>query len=155
MESVIYQASDLAGSKRTEFLEEARTGRARLRDKDGTSLVMLPERDLEVLDQFARWSRVSTHLSTLLGSGEEPTIVELGELGWLRVFDADDQRDFLDDLQACLLAALADNDVAVVDRTIKDWQTTARQLEDPLRRAVLLGRHNPSDFEDAVEPASK
>jgi hypothetical protein len=153
MDGVIYQPSDLAGAKRVVFLEAARAGRARLRDKDGTSLVMLPEHDLDVLERYAHWSRLGTQLDVLLSSGRSVSVSELGELGWLRVFDSDDLREFVSELNTTLLASLADNDVALVEQVIRDWQVTARQLEDPLRRAVLTGRHDSSDFEDARQPA--
>lgn len=152
MDSVIYQTSDLAGNKRLDFLEDARAGKARLRDKDGTSLVMLPESDLNVLEQFAWWSRLSQRLSLLTEQKREIAVVEFGELAWLRSFDRDDLLSFLDELQSALIAALADNDFAVLDQMVADWKITARQLDDPLRRSVLLGTHVTSDFEPAEIP---
>jgi hypothetical protein len=155
MNGVIFQASDLAGNKRTAFIAAARDGRARLRDKDGKGLVMLPEHDLDVLETFARWSQLVGQLSALARREGEIAVSEFGELAWLRVFDRDDMSEFLADVENALFASLADNDYNVLESTIADWRTTARQLEDPMRRSVLLGRHNPLGFEDASAPTEK
>ncbi len=151
MTDTIFQASDLA-NKRTELLSAARSGLARLRDKDGTSLVMLPESKLRLLEVLSEWSRALLRLEALISRGVTPSISDLGELAWLRVFDAEDLQEFMSDLQASLVAAHADGDVATLDECLHAWRTTARQLEDPLRRSVLLGRHEPADFVEAGRP---
>jgi hypothetical protein len=46
----VFQVSDLAGSKRREFVDLAKRGNARLRDTDGTPLVMLSEAGLAQLE---------------------------------------------------------------------------------------------------------
>src|SRR4051812_37609933 len=97
MSDVIYQSSDLA-ARRVEFLDSARAGRARLRDKDGTSLVMLPESQLQVLEALAEWSSAHLRLETLLKRGTRPSIADLGSLAWLRAFDLDDLSSFLEEL---------------------------------------------------------
>lgn len=147
----IFQASDLS-KHRTEVLQAARSGRARVRDKDGTSLVMLPERELEVLESYALWSRRHQQLSSLLSSGADLTVEALGDLAWLRVFDPDDIREFMSDLHEALIAGLADRDCAPVDETVTAWRLTARQLEDPLRREVLLGVVSSTDLVEACSP---
>src|SRR3979411_3310398 len=55
MSDVIFQSSDLA-NKRVEVLDAARAGLARVRDKDGTSLVMLPEADPDIMKENNHWS---------------------------------------------------------------------------------------------------
>lgn len=153
MEKVIFQSSDLARD-RTKVLQAARTGRALVRDKDGTGLVMLPEAELEVLEGFAKWSQVHQRLSAFLASKREITIGELGDLAWLRVFDREDISIFADELHESLVSGLADQDLAAVDESVRAWRVTARQLEDPLRRSVLLGAKDPSDFVEALEPGA-
>lgn len=153
MENIIFQASDLARD-RTRFLDAARSGRALVRDKDGTGLVMLPESDLAVLEGFARWSQIHNRLAHLLASGRELTVDELGDLAWLRVFSADDVREFMDELHAALIAALADRRIDVLDEMVRDWRVTARQLEDPLRRSVLLGHDNLDDLVEVEAPGT-
>ncbi|MEU7000280.1 hypothetical protein [Nonomuraea sp. NPDC046570] len=151
MADMIFQASDLA-TKRTEVLDAARDGLARLRDKDGTSLVMLPERRLRLLEEIARWSRAHMRLEHLLRREVAPDVGELGDLAWLRAFDVDDLREFVDELHDALLAASSDEDPTALDEVIKAWRITARQLEDPLRRSILLGRHGPDDLVQVSEP---
>lgn len=152
MNNVIFQASDLA-TQRVDFLKAARAGRALLRDKDGTSLVMLPEQRLEVLEQYAEWSQVHQRLINLLSSKKRLTVAELGDLAWLRVFETDDITEFADELHNALIAGLADSDVSPIAEAVQAWRVTARQLEDPLRRSVLLGGHDAADLEEVAEPA--
>lgn len=150
----IFQSSDLATNKRVEFLKAARAGAARLRDKDGTSLVMLPETHLQWLEALAHWSTAHLRLEELLRRGVMPTVSDLGDLAWLRVFDLEDVREFADELHEVLVTAHADRTVDSLSQCIQAWRTTARQLEDPLRRKVLLGIHNPESFEAAERPES-
>jgi hypothetical protein len=153
MTGTIFQASDLAGSKRVEFLDAAREGVARLRDRDGTSLVMLPERVLCLLEQLTHWWEAYTRLDSILRrSTGVPNARELGDLAWLRPFDRDDLEEFLVELHDTLVAASADRDAGVLSKCINDWRITGRQLEDPLRRSVLLGDRSESDFVEVNEP---
>lgn len=149
---VIYQASDLAGAKRREFLEAARSGRAHLRDTDGTDLVALKAHDLKVLEGLAYWSAQHRRLGRILRDSDVPSIAQLEQLAWLRVFDRDDLVTFLEELHDCLIAASADYDLGVIEEAVQAWRVTARQLDDPLRRSVLLARHDPDDFEEALRP---
>ncbi|MEU9246373.1 hypothetical protein [Streptomyces sp. NPDC048385] len=151
MTDTIFQASDLA-TKRTEVLNAARSGLARVRDKDGTSLVMLPESKLRLLEVLSEWLRALLRLEALTSRGATPSVSDLGELAWLRVFDNEDLQEFIADLQASLVAAHADDDVTALEECLHAWRTTARQLEDPLRRSVLMGQHQPSDFVEASRP---
>ncbi|SET59617.1 hypothetical protein [Nonomuraea wenchangensis] len=151
MTDTIFQASDLA-NRRTEILEQARHGLAQIRDKDSTSLVMLPERRLRMLEEIAKWSLAHMRLDDLLRRDAEPSVSELGDLAWLRVFEVEDLREFVDELHAVLIAAHSDQDPSALDEFIHAWRTTARQLEDPLRRSILLGRHDPDDFVEAPAP---
>ncbi|MEV4511578.1 hypothetical protein AB0K00_21705 [Dactylosporangium sp. NPDC049525] len=148
----IFQSSDLAGNRRVEFLQAARSGRARLRDKDGTSLVMLPESDLEWLEVMAKWSTAQLRLTELLRRGVVPTVSDLGELAWLRTFDLEDLQLFVDELHEVLVTAHADRSTDSLDACVQAWRTTARQLEDPLRRKVLLGSHDAEAFTEVSRP---
>jgi hypothetical protein len=152
MTETIFQVSDLA-NKRTEFLEAAREGGARLRDRDGTSLVMLPESRLNLLEVVARASQAVTRLGALLRRGSLPSVTDLGELAWLRPFDMDDLRVFIEELNEAIISAYADGDKAILDQCLQSWRVTAQQLEDPLRRSVLLGHRGPDDYVDAPRPS--
>jgi hypothetical protein len=50
----VFQASDLAGAKRREFLSAGREGGALLRDTDGFALTMVPLTQLEAITEVAR-----------------------------------------------------------------------------------------------------
>ena len=151
MSNTIFQPTDLA-SKRLEFLEAARKGQARLRDKDGTSLVMLPESRLRLLETLAEWWQAYMRLESFLRRSELPRASELGDLAWLRSFDREDLQEFVSELHDALVAANSDEDSAVLDECVTAWRLTARQLEDPLRRSILVGPHIPEDYVEASEP---
>ncbi|MET8720974.1 hypothetical protein [Streptomyces misionensis] len=153
---VIFQSTDLATQRRTEFLDAARSGLARLRDKNGTSLVMLPERHLQLLEELRKWSSVHLRLERLLARPDfRPTVQELGDLAWLRVFDCEDLREFADELGEAIVAADSDNDTTVLHECLDAWKTTARQLEDPMRRSVLLRKGIVPDLVEAERPQGK
>lgn len=78
-----------------------------------------------------------------------PGVSEPDDLGWLLVLDVDDVREFLTDLEA----AHADRSPDVLRACVAAWRTTAAQLDDPLRRRVLLGPFNEDDFVAVEEPA--
>lgn len=151
MDNVIFQASDLA-KDRVRVLDAARSGRARVRDKDGTGLVMLPEAELEVLEGYARWSQAHNRLSALITSGRLLNVDELGEFAWLRVFDREDLDEFLSDLHSALVAGLADRNMDDLATLEREWRITARQLEDPLRRSVLLARDAEEELVEVEAP---
>ncbi|MEV4069075.1 DUF6247 family protein [Nonomuraea fuscirosea] len=147
MSDIVYQATDLTGTKRVEFLNEARRDRARMRAPDGVSLVMLTERKLDLIEALAMWGGAYAKLSTLLRRTTDiPSTSDLGELAWLRTLDRDDMEEFLSELQEAIVAAKADEDIAVLDDCVHAWRVTARQLEDPLRRSVLLGKNRSDDY---------
>jgi hypothetical protein len=150
---IIYQPSDLAGQKRTSFMDEARAGRAVIRHKDGTNIVALPQVQLDLLEGLAAWSQAHAKLSRLLLAGAELNVENLGELAWLRSFDRADIEEFAEDIHMALIASLADGTLRVLEDCVRDWKTTAGQLEDPLRRTVLLNDTVlGSDFDDAERP---
>ncbi len=147
----IFQSSDLA-QRRVEFLDAARSGVARLRDKDGTSLVMLPESRLDLLKALARWATTHLRLEALLRHEETPGTSALGDLAWLRVFSREDLQQFVEELSEAIILAYADEDMRPLEECVRSWRVTARQLEDPLRRSILLGTHSPEDFEEVGPP---
>jgi len=146
---ITYQATDLTGTKRIEFIRDARAGRARLRDKDGVTLVMLPESELDVLEQFARWSQVHQRLASIVDSNSVVSISD-GDIAWLRVFEIDDLREFADELHGALILGLSDQDPTLIDDVVNAWKVTARQLEDPIRRSVLFGSFDAREYVEVV-----
>jgi hypothetical protein len=77
---------------------------------------------------------------------------ELGDLAWLRVFDTDDLQEFMVELQRALIASYADEALDVLQDCIAAWRTTARQLDDPLRRSVLREQLAAADLTEVSRP---
>ncbi|GLZ38588.1 hypothetical protein [Actinokineospora sp. NBRC 105648] len=152
VDDMIFQPSDLATQRRVQFMDAARSGRARLRDKDGSAFVMLPEGKVELLEELARWNSAHLRLERLLERGEPLSVSTLGELAWLRVFDTEDIREFLSELHEALVASYADGALATLRECVEAWRTTARQVEDPLRRSVLRGSLAAQDLTEALRP---
>ncbi|MGE4714263.1 MULTISPECIES: hypothetical protein [Bifidobacterium] len=152
---VIYTASELA-SKRVEVINTAvNDGRARIRISEGEELVMLPEKRLADLEKNRLWSLRLERLRRLLAANRRPTVAELGDLAWLRVFDNEDLTSFCDDISDQLIACDADENYSELDATIKDWKTTAGQLEDPLRKKILLqDTVDSKDFAEVSIPSA-
>ncbi len=107
--SAVFQASDLAGAKRREFLGAAREGGALLRDTDGFALTMIPLAQLEAITEIAQ----------------------------LAAFDGEDRAEFFEELRDALSVAEATRDATPVETCLREWRTTARALSDPLRQAIL------------------
>lgn len=123
---VIFQPTDLVG-RRVEFLAAARRGLARLRDKDGTGLVMIPETRFDLLQTLSTWAIARLRLERLIAEQERASVEDL-DLGWLRVFEVGDLRSFSKDLRDAMLAAQADQDAAPLDDVIETWRSTARRI---------------------------
>lgn len=147
----VFQLSDLANN-RTEFVAEARSGLARLRDKDGTSLVMMPEAQLTYLQRLNDLSSIHQRLNRLVATGRPVSMVDLGDQAWLRVFDDDELREFADELGEALAAARGDGDTALADDVLDAWRLTSKQLSDPLRNSVLTGSVSGADLVEALRP---
>ncbi len=101
---------------------------------------MLPERKLELLEALRTWTIFCLRLDQLVAAGKRPTVGELGDLAWLRVFDMPDLEEFTAELHEAIVVANGDDDISPVSRVVHAWRETARQLEDPLLRSILLER---------------
>jgi hypothetical protein len=136
--SAVFQASDLAGAKRREFIGAAREGGALLRDTDGFALTMLPLAQMEAITEVAR-TAVAALVALAATDRGVTRPAELGSLAWLADFDDDDRAEFFAELLDALSIAEATRDVSPVETCLREWQVTARALADPLRRAILTG----------------
>lgn len=140
MTATLYQASDLAGKKRRAFLDQAKTsGRAQLRDTDGTPLVLLTGRELATLEHARTAVTLMLNLLTVESQGVDARPSDMGELAWLSVFDAEDRATFHEEFLDSLAVAVASDDFAPVDKCLDDWKRTARSLSDSDRRGILTG----------------
>ena len=125
--STVFQASDLAGAKRREFLGAAREGRA---------LTKVPLAQLEAITEIAQVA-VAALLALAALSRDSVRPADLGQLAWLATFDGDDRAEFFEELRDALSVAEATRDATPVETCLRDWRTTARALSDALRHAIL------------------
>src|SRR5690349_6132569 len=132
----IYQASDLNQHYRA-LLDAARQGDVRIRDKDGFSIMLVPERRLRVLQTIAE---VSANLLTLeMALARAPqslTLTDYGDWTWLRHLDPGDIQGFLAEIREALLIAAREQDSTELDAALHAWLVTAEAAADPNRKEV-------------------
>lgn len=151
--STIFQSSDLNQRGRA-VLDAARAGLARLRDKDGMSLVMLPEGRLSALRTVASCAANFLAIEDILTSGRDKTLApsDYGEWTWLRAFDHEEVATFMGEMRYALVVAAREESSDLIEEILDRWRVTARVLDDSLRREVLLGTHRDEDFVEVSRP---
>lgn len=152
--AVVFQARDLNRQGRA-MLDAARSGEARVRDKDGTSLLVVPERRFRALTAAVSATANLMAVEQMLDIGPAArSLRDYGDWTWLRIFDDEDLHEFVRDMRDALLVAGREESSALVDETLERWRITAQQLSDPRRRAILLDREsiNPDDFVEVGRP---
>ena len=152
----IFQSSDL--KKDRALLDAARDGFARLRDTDGTGLVMLTEDSLKQMAESQRREHLLAEaaaelwrvvlLRRTLGEKERLDPVTLGRWTWLSWFDDDDLTEFVDEMANALASR---NEAAVLD-ALTAWEETAAALADPERLAAHTGVFDPDGYVDVLRP---
>ncbi len=150
-----YQPTDLAGASRREFIQEARSGVARLRDGDGTSLSMVPTADLELLAEIRNVTLSYLALENALSRPREHRrVTDFGELGWAEVLDDDDLTELHDELAAGLARAISARSFDEVHEMLRAWRLTARLLARPDAGERLRTDDAPEDWDELVRPES-
>ncbi len=138
--TLAYQATDLARRHR-EVIDAARTGRALVRDKDGTALILTLAADVERNEEIAD---LALELVRLRQAVEQPaehrSPMSYGDQAWLSVLPDADQRRFLDELTEALLIAASGTSLRPVELLIDDWRATAEAWADPDTREALLAK---------------
>jgi hypothetical protein len=150
----MFQVSDLAGARRREFLDEAKRGSASLRDTDGSVLVMLAAKRITALQEASSATALLFAAEATVARSGEVRAADLGGLAWLAEFDADDRAEALSEIRSAIALAIASEDATPLRDTLHAWATTASVMRDPLRRAVLTGQLDDSDFAEVTEPVS-
>lgn len=139
--SRIYQATDLAGSGRRSFLEEAKGGVARLRDPDGASLVMLPESTLAALSELRGHFLAYLSLENALQRARhERRPTDFGELAWADCLDDEDLAEFRDEYRDALTRAATAQELVHLEETLEAWMLTAELLRDREAMSRINGR---------------
>ena len=148
----IYQASDLQKRYR-DVLKDAREQMARLRDKDGISLVMMREAYFSALQELSEATASFVILEQALAKhGGELSLAEMGAWTWVRFLDQDDKLEFLQEMRDALVTASREHKAERIHETIKAWRETADSLSDPARRNILLGAVTEADMTPAERP---
>ena len=153
MGTVTYLPTDLQRRYRV-ILDEAKAGEARVRDADGTTILLLPEGEVRAL---RRVSAAAANLAAVEGVLESmatgsPELSQYGEWSWLRVFEADDLREFVRDIREAIIVGAREGSSALLDEQLRAWRVTARQADDPLFRAILRGGSAEDDFVEVSRP---
>lgn len=148
--NIAYTASDLQ-NRRTEILSAAVEGQALIRVPSGAMLVMLPAAQLWLHEL------VNEHLLRFLAAERaverhETHADAFGGFPWLSAFDNDDRREFLDEFRDALASA-AGGDPSALSECVEAWRTTARALNDPVRRQILTGP-GTGDYAEAPRPTT-
>lgn len=153
MSDVTYIPSDLPSRYRA-ILDEAKAGGARVRDSDGTTILLLPEADVRALRTV---SAAATNLAVVERvadqmSSRRPGASDYGEWSWLDVFDADDLSDFVREIREAIIVGAREGSAELLDEQLRAWRLTAQQAGDPLFRAVLHAGASEEDFVEVVRP---
>lgn len=151
--TVTYLPSDLQRRYRA-ILDEAKAGQARLRDLDGTNILMLPEHEVEVL---RRIGAAAANLAAVERLAEavhrrDPDVAEYGEWSWLRVFEAEDLRNFIRDVREAIIVGVREESTALLDEQLRAWRVTAEQAEDPLFVSILKAGFSEDDYVQVSRP---
>jgi len=153
MGAVTYLPIDLQRRYRA-ILDEAKAGQARVRDLDGTDILLLPESEVEAL---RRVNAVAANLLAIervaeLMATRRPDLPEYGEWSWLRVFDADDLREFIREIREAVIVGVREGSTTLLDEQLRAWRITAQQADDPLFRDILRGGASEEDFTEVGRP---
>lgn len=148
----VFQASDLNQHGRA-VLDAARAGEARVRDKDGMSLLVLPERRVHAwLTVVHAAANLATLQSSLARQQESLAIQDYGEWTWLRSLDGEDLGEFVREMGEAVIVCAREESPSKIEETLHAWRTTAQELEDPTRRAILLGELREEDYIEVGRP---
>lgn len=157
----IFQSSDLNRQGR-QLLDTARDGLARVRDKDGTSLVMTREErlvDLESRSDFGTGIAEATATFVLIEgavghapAGHESRLSDFGDWIWARYLPAEDLPEFISDMRDALYTACVEFSLAPLQESLEAWRETAMTFKDPVAGEILLGGSDDDDYVDATRP---
>lgn len=158
--SNVHHPTELSQQYRVVLDEARKEGVARIRDKDGTSLLILPEerlshveRDLELAREVLAVFVVCRAISRALQAEDLPLNTDIEGWGFLREFDASDLAELRDELSDTAFQAWLGRDLGGLRKAVRAWSTTAEVLRDDLARSTLLGTPELDAFVDVDRPA--
>ena len=145
--------TDLAGTGRRAFINEARAGVARLRDGDGTSLSMVQTSALDVLAEGRTMTLAFLSLeNALTRPREHRRITDFGELGWAESLDDDDLQELVQELRDGLSRAITSGSFVELENTLSAWRATARLLALPDAAERLRTDDGDKDWDELPRP---
>lgn len=126
-----YQVSELQRSYRSIVRDAREGGRALIRDKDGTTLSLMPaadaERDAALRGHFLGFIQLTEALRAPRG---QRTVTSLGQLAWASSLDDDDLAEFAMELTQALMVATSGGPLSSLEELLHDWQVTAAVAAD-------------------------
>jgi hypothetical protein len=151
-----YLPTDLQRHYRS-ILDEAKVGEARVRDSDGTSILLIPEAQVHALRQVSAAAANLAAVETVAEAMASrcPGLTEYGEWSWLRVFDADDLREFIRDIREAIVVAAREGSSALLEEQLRAWHVTAQQATDPVFRDILRGGASEGNFVEVGGPGTR
>jgi hypothetical protein len=125
-----YQVSDLQRQYRR-IVGDARTHGALIRDKDGTTLTLVPT------DVYDRATTLVGYIPTLVQlehvlrqPGEARHVTAFGPVAWAAALDEDDLTTFVHEFADTLLVAASGGPLDAIEDLLHDWRITAEALAD-------------------------
>lgn len=152
--STIFSASELRQNRRA--LDAAKVdGIARVRDADGTALLVAREEAIGNALQEREWlSRVADMALQLHAIETRPAddLPGFGDLTFVSRLDEPNRAAFVADMWEAVIEARAEASATPIHEAIADWRETSRALNDSERLAKLTA---PIVADDFVEIAAQ
>lgn len=150
-----YRPSDLQRRYRALLNEAKEAGEVRVQDSDGAVISVVPARRLAAFRLAAETVPNLLAIERILSRPETDEVAphELGDWTWLRLLDRDDLTEFAHEIGEALVILGAEENDEPLRTALREWRITAQQLEDPVRRQILLGGSRPADYVDAAAPS--
>jgi hypothetical protein len=147
----VYRASDLNRRGR-EVLDAARETGVRIADKDGLSMLMLPE-SLVVAAARASDERdalVDAYATLFdLDAGES---VAVEAMRWVNRLSPEDRSEFIDELRSEIRRSVRDDDVSQLLVMLGEWKVTSTVSNQAGYLDVLNAPFDPDDFFEVGRP---
>ena len=150
-----FQPTDLAGAGRREFISEARSGVARLRDSDGTSLSMVPTADLDHLSEARNVTLSYLALrNALTRTRDQRRVTVFGEFAWAASLVDPDLSELYSEVSDALARCISAGSFDEMHETLRAWRLTARLLARPDAAERLRTDDDTEDWDELARPES-
>jgi hypothetical protein len=160
----IFTASDL-DRKRREVLDSAKRGVTRVRDTDGSSLIMESAQSHEAREEAVQWAFRLHQLDQVSDiPRDQRRVRDFGDLTWARHLDEEALTELREALWDAVLATRAEGDPAIVQAVAADWAKRAQAHRRAAKFAELATYgaskaaehgHAPGDGADVVRAARR